>query len=283
MSVSGGKYMALEQGKELKCKSIQIFVRNVRSWKSKPLEKEEIDKYLETREQLRDEIWPILSHNSYLINLATSDEEKLEKSHIAMLDELVKAHQLDIDYVVMHPGTPNKDDEKETKSTALARIASQLNSLLKEIENPTFKILLENTAGQGNNLGRTFEELKYIIDRIDDKDKIGVCFDTCHAFAAGYDFTTQEKYEQLWDEFDSIIGLKYLFAFHLNDSEKNLGSRIDRHIHIGQGKIGKKPFGFFVNDERFKDHPGILETPKGKTKEEDRRNLEILHSLEINK
>ncbi|MHA1803583.1 MAG: deoxyribonuclease IV [Promethearchaeota archaeon] len=279
MSVSGGKYKALERGKELTCESIQVFVRNVRGWQSKPLEKKEIDKYLETREQLRSEIWPVLSHNSYLINLATSDEEKLEKSHNAMFDELVKANQLKIDHVVMHPGTLNKHDEKETEHTALARIATQLNSLLKEIEKPTFKILLETTAGQGNNLGKTFEELKYIMDLIEDKDKIGVCFDTCHAFAAGYDFTTPEKYEQLWDEFDSVIGLKYLFAFHLNDSEKELGSRVDRHIHIGQGKIGKKPFGFFVNDERFKNHPGILETPKGKTIEEDKRNLEILRSL----
>ncbi|MFX1558122.1 MAG: deoxyribonuclease IV [Promethearchaeota archaeon] len=279
MSVSGGKYLALESGKELGCQSIQVFVRNVRGWASKPLEQQEIDKFLEKKEECKGEIWPLLSHNSYLINLATSDQEKLSKSYDAMLDELIKAEQLKLDYVVMHPGTHNYEDENESKKSGLNRIADQLNKLINKTKNSNVIILLETVAGQGHNLGRKFHHLKHIIDKINDKNRIGVCFDTCHAFASGYDFTTKKKYEDMWSEFEDIIGLQYLFAFHLNDSEKGLGKRIDRHTHIGQGKIGKEPFGFFLNDNRFRDHPGILETPKGKDLKEDVMNLATLRSL----
>ncbi|MFX1586578.1 MAG: deoxyribonuclease IV [Promethearchaeota archaeon] len=279
MSVSGGKYMALERGKELGCEAIQVFIRNIRGWASKPLEQKEINEFLETKAKFQEEIWPLLSHNSYLINLATSDQEKLTKSYSAMLDELTKAEQLKLDYVVIHPGTYNFEDENETKKTGLTRIAEQLNKLIKDTVKSQVKILLETVAGQGHNLGRKFHHLKFIIDKINDKARIGVCFDTCHSFTSGYDFTTKKKYTEMWDEFDDIIGLDYLFAFHLNDSEKGLGSRVDRHTHIGQGKIGKEPFGFFVNDERFKEHPGILETPKGKDMKEDIMNLTTLKSL----
>lgn len=279
MSVSGGKYMALERGKELDCQSIQIFVRNVRGWASKPLEQEEIDEFLEKKEEYKEQIWPLLSHNSYLINLATSDQEKLSKSYDAMLDELYKADQLKLDYIVIHPGTYNYKDKNETKQTGLTQIVEQLNRLINNTKNSEVKILLENVAGQGHNLGRKFHHLKYIINKIENKNRIGVCFDTCHAFASGYDFTTKKKYEEMWNEFDNTIGLRYLLAFHLNDSEKELGSRIDRHTHIGQGMIGKEPFGFFVNDDRFKDYPGILETPKGKDMKNDIMNLKTLKNL----
>ena len=279
MSVSGGKFKAFEYGNGIGCETIQIFIRNVRSWNSKPLDEEEIKSFLKIKEQMKEVIWPIISHNSYLINLATSDKEKLKKSVDAMLDELIKANQLHIDYIVMHPGTLNKDDINEDEVSALTRIADQLNTLLVQIENPSFKILLETTAGQGNSLGSTFDDLKFIIEKVNEKDKIGVCFDTCHSFAAGYDFTTQEKYDQMWDEFEKIVGMEYLYAFHLNDSEKQLGSKVDRHIHIGQGKIGKEPFGYFINDKRFKNLPGILETPKGKELKEDIMNLNTLRSL----
>ncbi|MFX0148767.1 MAG: deoxyribonuclease IV [Candidatus Hodarchaeota archaeon] len=279
MSVSGGKYLALESGKELGCESIQMFIRNVRGWASKPLEQNEIDDFLENKKAYQKDIWPLLSHNSYLINLATSDKEKLTKSYNAMLDELIKAEQLKLDYVVIHPGTFNVEDEKETKKTGLNRIVDQLNKLIENTKDSQVIILLETVAGQGHNLGRKFHHLKFIIDKIKLKNKIGVCFDTCHAFASGYDFTTKEKYEEMWEEFDSEVGLTYLCAFHLNDSVKEIGSRVDRHTHIGQGKIGKEPFGFFINDDRFKDHPGILETPKGKDMKEDIMNLATLNSL----
>jgi len=279
MSVAGGKDTALEAGKELGCESIQVFIRNVRGWSSKPLDQKEIDQFIKKKEILKNEIWPLLSHNSYLINLATSDSEKLKKSYIAMQDELIKVEQLKLDYVVIHPGTYNIQDENETKKTGLSRIAQQLNKLMEINKKSNIKVLLETVAGQGNNLGRKFHHLKYIIDKITNKARIGVCFDTCHAFASGYDFTEKKKYNEMWSEFDDTIGLKFLYAFHLNDSEKSLGSRVDRHTHIGQGKIGKEPFGFFVNDDRFENHPGILETPKGKDLKEDIMNLETLRSL----
>ena len=281
MSVGGGKYMALEKGEDLGCEAIQIFIRNVRGWASKPLEQKEIDEFLNKKEDLGKQIWPLLSHNSYLINLATSDQEKLSKSYIAMRDELIKADQLKLDYVVIHPGTYNYEDENETKKTGLTRIAEQLNKLIDETKTSVVKILLETVAGQGRNLGRKFHHLDYIIKKIRNKDRVGVCFDTCHSFASGYDFTTKKNYEDMWNEFNDIIGLQYLYAFHLNDSEKGLGERVDRHTHIGQGRIGKEAFGFFINDERFTNHPGILETPKGKDLKEDVMNLSTLKSLRV--
>ncbi|MFX1259134.1 MAG: deoxyribonuclease IV, partial [Promethearchaeota archaeon] len=216
----------------------------------------------------------------YLINLASFDNEKLEKSHNAMLDELIKVDQLGIEFENMHPGViPIAEKDKISKAEALAKIADQLNKLIDKTKNSKVRILLETTAGQGKGLGNKFHHFKSIIDKIKIKDRIGVCFDTNHSFAAGYDFTTKKKYNEMWNEFDDIIGLNYLFGFHLNDSEKALGSRVDRHTHIGQGKIGKEPFSFFLNDDRFKDHPGILETPKGKDMKEDVINLATLRSL----
>ncbi|MFX1392802.1 MAG: deoxyribonuclease IV [Promethearchaeota archaeon] len=279
MSVTGGKYMALVRGKELGCEAIQVFIRNVRSWSTSILNQEEIDEFLKKRNELKDEIWPIISHNSYLINLASTDKEKLLKSYNAMLDELTKADQLKLEYENMHPGVIPKDEENLTKKEALNQIAEQLNKLIEATKTSKVRILLETTAGQGTGLGHKFHHIKEIIDKIKNKDRIGVCFDTSHSFAAGYDFTTKTKYNNMWNEFDDVIGLNYLFAFHLNDSEKALGSRVDRHTHIGQGKIGKEPFGFFLNDDRFKNHPGILETPKGKDMKEDIMNLATLKSL----
>jgi deoxyribonuclease-4 len=279
MSVSAGKHLAIEKGKSIDCETIQMFIRNVRGWKSKPLEQKEIDQFLEVKSKFNKEIWPIFSHNSYLINLATSDEEKLNKSYEAMLDELIKAEQLQLDFVVIHPGTYNYEDENETKKSGLRRIAQQINKLFNDTKGAKIKILLETVAGQGHNLGRKFYHLKEIIDNIEVKKRIGICFDTCHSFASGYDFTTTQKYNEMWNEFDDIIGLEFLLSFHLNDSEQGLGSRVDRHTHIGQGKIGKEPFGFFLNDSRFLEHPGVLETPKGEDMKEDVMNLGILRSL----
>lgn len=279
MSIEGGKYKAIERGKQLNCESIQLFIRSVRSWNNKPLEQKEIDDFIEKRKELKT-IWPIISHNSYLINLASLDEEKLTKSHDAMLDELNNATLLGIEYENMHPGViPKIDKNKITKEEALDQIVKQLNRLIEATNKSKIKILLETTAGQGEGLGNNFYHFEYIINKIKLKDRIGICFDTAHSFAAGYDFRTKKKYNEMWDEFDDIIGLKYLFAFHLNDTEKELGSRVDRHAHIGQGKIGKEPFGFFLNDDRFRDHPGIIETPKEKDMKEDVMNLDILRSL----
>lgn len=276
MSVSGGKHLALVGGKEIGCESIQIFIRNVRSWSSKPLEQNDINSFLEKKEEIK-EIWPIITHNSYLINLASQDAEKLEKSYNAMLDELTKAEQLKIEYENMHPGVIPKENEELSSKEALSQIADQLNKLIIATKNSNVIILLETTAGQGKGLGHKFEHMKYMIDRIKNKKRIGVCFDTAHSFAAGYDFTTKQKYDELWNTFDNIIGLDYLKAFHLNDTDKDCGSRVDRHAHIGKGKIGKEAFGYLVNDEQFKDLPGILETPEGEQMFE--KNLNFLKGL----
>ncbi|TFG15406.1 MAG: deoxyribonuclease IV [Promethearchaeota archaeon] len=277
MSVSGGKHMALIAGRDIGCESIQVFIRNVRGWTSSPLKEKEIKEFHSTQEELKKEIWPIITHNSYLINLASQDPEKLEKSYNAMLDELIKADQLSLDYANMHPGVIPKENQDLSSKEAMNQITVQLNSLMEETKDSKVVILLETTAGQGKGLGHKFEHMKYMIDRIKDKKRIGVCFDTAHSFAAGYDFTTQKKYDELWNTFDSIIGLKYLKAFHLNDTDKECGSRVDRHAHIGKGKIGKDAFNFLVNDDKFKDLPGILETPEGDTMFE--KNLKFLKGL----
>ena len=275
MSVLDGKHMAFYRGRELKCESIQVC-----SWSSKPLIQKDIDEFLKTKEEFKEEIWPIISHDSYLINLASIDTEKLDKSYGAMLDELKKATQLGIEFENMHPGViPISDKEEISKNEAFLQIANQLNKLMNETKGSKVRILLETTAGQGKGLGNKFHHLKTIINKIKDKSRIGICFDTAHSFAAGYDFTTKKKYNEMWSDFDDTIGLKYLFAFHLNDTEKDLGSRVDRHTHIGQGKIGKEPFGFLLNDEKFRDIPGILETPKGKDLTDDIMNLKTLRSL----
>ena len=280
MSISGGKYKALERGLELECETIQIFIRNVRGWNSGPLKQAEIGKFKEKKQELNNKIWPIISHNSYLINLASLDKEKLEKSYTAMLDELNKVDQLGIEYENMHLGViPISDKEEITKKEALTQIAVHLNKLMSATKKSKVKILLETTAGQGKGLGNKFHHFKTLIDKIENKSRIGICFDTAHSFAAGYDFTSKNKYSEMWDEFDEVLGLKYLYAFHLNDTDKDLGSRVDRHTHIGKGKIGKIPFGYFINDERFKYMPGILETPKGEDSTLDIMNLKTLVSL----
>jgi len=276
MSVSGGKYLALVRGKEIGCESIQVFIRNVRSWASKPLEKKDIDDFLKKKEEI-EEIWPIITHNSYLINLASQDAEKLEKSYNAMLEELKKADQLKLEYANVHPGVIPKENQDLSSKEAMNQITDQLNGLIDATKDSKVTILLETTAGQGKGLGHKFEHMKYMIDRIKDKKRIGVCFDTAHSFAAGYDFTTKKKYSDLWELFDKIVGLKYLKAFHLNDTDKECGSRVDRHAHIGKGKIGKDTFSFLVNDEQFKDLPGILETPEGDKMFE--KNLNFLKGL----
>jgi len=279
MSIAGGLFKAIESGDEINCESIQIFTKSNRQWAAKPLTEEDIKSFKEKRKKIKN-IWPIFSHTSYLINLGAHNPETLQKSIDSMEIEINRAESLGLEYIVLHPGTATGKEEGETEEDALKRIANNLNILFKKTSEYKSIVCLETMAGQGNNIGYKFEHLKSIIDQIKNKNRIGVCFDTCHVFAAGYDFLTEKSYNKMWDEFDNIIGLKYLFIFHLNDSENELGSRVDRHTHIGQGKIGKKPFGFFLNDERFNDYPGILETPKNsKDTTNDVKNLKILRSL----
>ena len=275
MFITGGLHKAIAAGEELNCETIQLFTKSNRSWNAKPLNEADIEKFLQKCSETS--ISPIFAHNTYLINLSATDLNVLEKSQNGMKMEIERAEQLQLPFTVLHPGSHLGAGEDK----GLQKVADNLRKLLTETEGYKVRVLLETTAGQGTNLGYKFEHLATLIKLIDYPDRIGTCFDTCHAFAAGYDFRTEKGYEEVIASFDSIIGLDTLYAFHLNDAQNDLGSRVDRHEHIGKGKIGKEGFKYFLNDPRFKDHPAVLETPKGKDYKEDVMNLKVLRSLII--
>ncbi len=224
-------------------------------------------------EQKRTGISPVVAHDSYLINLCSPDDTLLEKSRQAFLIEMTRCEKLKIPYLVTHPGGHMGQGEEE----GLKKIAESLNWLHEKSPNFKVKVALESTAGQGTGLGYRFEQLARMIELCSQPERVMVCLDTCHIFAAGYDITTQESYNKTFSEFDRIIGLKRLAAIHLNDSKKGLGSRVDRHEHIGKGTIGEKPFGFIMKDKRLDKIPKLLETPK--ENEMDSVNLGILRKL----
>ena len=255
---------------------VQIFSANSSRWKNKPISPQAAKRFQDAiaRAGL---IMPLI-HDSYLINLASPEQELLDKSIEAFTDELVRADALGIKNVVMHPGAA-KDDSREN---GLERVAKSLDQIFESLPNNQTTVLLETTAGQGTYLGSSFEELATIIEASSHKERLGVCFDTCHAFAAGYEFRTRETYDELFERFDKIIGFNRLRAFHLNDSVKGLGLRVDRHAHIGYGELGLEPFRMLVNDERFFEIPMYLETPKGETEsgeDWDVVNLRTLKNL----
>lgn len=245
--------------------TVQIFSKNSNQWNAKPIDAEAVERFQIALETTGLES-PII-HDSYLINVASPKGDLRSKSVAALIDELERAKVLGISNVIMHPGAYTEGDEK----SGLRLIAESLDAVFKDgPKGPN--ILLETTAGQGTNLGHRFEHLAEIIQKSNYPDRLGVCLDTCHVFAAGYSFATPKEYDKMMAEFDSVIGLDRLKAFHLNDSVRELGSRVDRHEAIGFGKIGREPFGFFVNDPRFAHHAMYLETPKG--------TLEVSDSLE---
>jgi deoxyribonuclease-4 len=271
-SVSKGLHYAFERINKVGGESLQIFTRNQRQWHPKPLTEEEIDSYLEGWQQHHKMI--VASHASYLVNLASGKPELRKKSIEAFVEELRRCHQLSIPYVVLHPGSHTGDGVE----VGLDRFVSALDEAIEQAGSETM-ILVETTAGQGTGLGSSFHELGSIRDRCRFPDKIGVCLDTCHIFAAGYDIRTAEAYQKTMQEFDREIGLSHLHFFHLNDSKKDLGSRVDRHEHIGQGCIGLTGFTHLLNDPRFQNHPMTLETPKGDDLLEDTENLRTLRNL----
>jgi len=273
MSIGKGPHSAIERARDLGCETIQIFVKSNRRWDAKPMDPKKINKFKEVRAQ--NNINPIFAHNTYLVNLASNDEETLKKSINCFLYEIKTSEELGLDYIIMHPGSHKGIGEEK----GIERIAKNIRDLLLQTENAKIKILLETTAGQGTNLGYTFNHIQKIIELIDYPERIGICLDTCHIFAAGYDFRSEKDYEKVINELDSLIGLDKLFVIHLNDSAGDLGSRIDRHEHIGMGKIGLNGFKNFLNDKRFKNIPGILETPKDKEGKMDITNLKTLRSL----
>lgn len=254
-------------------KSIQIFTKNNNQWKGKPLEREDMARLGENSKKLGVQVFA--SHDCYLINLASPDREILKKSREAFLDEIDRADALGIPCLVFHPGAHTGAGEKE----GIKRIAESLDWALQKRPDRRTTLTLETTAGQGSSIGHRFEQLARIMEAVEKPERLGVCLDTCHVFAAGYEINTETGYSKTFKEFDSIIGLDRLKMFHLNDSKRELGSRVDRHEHIGKGHIGLAGFRLLVNDRRFFKTPMILETPKGPEELEDIVNLRTLARL----
>ena len=277
-SIAKGLHQALYEAKTYGCTALQIFTKNTSAWKERTLTREEINRFDQARKQTG--ITSIASHTSYLINLATPERKKYAMSCNALKQELIRSSMLDIPLVVLHPGA----HLGKGKGQGIDKIALSINKIFAQTPDIKIRLLLETTAGQGSGLGHTFEQLALIMDKIENQDRIGICLDTSHVFAANYDIRTPETYRKVTDEFDAIIGFENLYVIHLNDSKKKLGSRVDRHEHIGKGYIGIEAFELLMNDMRFWDIPKIIETPKQKDgPDTDKMNLNRLRSLVFNK
>jgi len=273
MSIAGGVDRAILRGQSIGCETIQIFTKNTNQWRAKPLAPGEIARFKQAREEAG--INPVFGHTSYLINLGSPDEDLWQKSVDSFLLEMERCAALGLPYLVTHPGAHMGAGE----DMGLRRISRALDEILARTDGSGITILLETTAGQGSNLGYRFEHLARLIEESAYPDRLGVCFDTCHAFAAGYDLRTPEVFHRTFEEFHTLIGIDRLKVIHLNDSRSDLGSRIDRHEHIGLGKLGLDAFRLLLNDPRFRDLPMVLETPKGPDMKEDVMNLATLRRL----
>lgn len=256
VSAAGGVEKAPQRAREIGAKAFALFTKNQRQWKAKPLSEENIDGFKNQCERLGFSMDYVMPHDSYLINLGHPEKAPLEKSRNAFLDELKRCEQLGIKLLNFHPGSHL---EKISPSECLKRNAESINWALDQTEGVT--AVFENTAGQGTNMGYRFEQLAEMIDQVEDKDRVGVCIDTCHAYAAGYDIRTKKGLNKTINKFDETVGLQYLKAMHLNDSKRELGSRVDRHESLGDGEIGIGAFRFIMEDDRFDNIPLILETP----------------------
>ena len=275
MSIAGGIGNALLLGAKVQCDAIQIFTKSSRQWACKPYSQEEIAQYREN--QKTTGIKKVIAHDSYLLNLGSPDAVLRQRSILAFIDEMERCELLGISNLIAHPGSHVGSGEDQGIKT----IATSLNEVHQACPGYGVKVTLEITAGQGSNLGYRFEHIVRMFDATRESERLQVCFDTEHAFAAGYDIRTREGYEQTFSEFDETIGIERLAAFHLNDSKKEFNSRVDRHEHIGKGHIGLDAFRLLMNDKRFWGVPMCLETPKGLDLAEDRQNLGLLRSLFI--
>ena len=271
ISIAGGFEKALIAGESIGCTAIQIFTKSNRQWAAKNITQQDANLFKETWE--KSNVTSIIAHASYLINIGSPNEETSNKSTKALAEEISRCDALGIRYLVVHPGS----HLQEGIDKCILIIARNLDTIFDTIST-NVTILLETMAGQGSSIGYHFEQIARIRTLSKYKAKIGACFDTCHAFAAGYDFTTKKTYEHMWNHFDKTIGLEHLYAIHMNDSKRECGSRIDRHQDIGLGKLGLLPFEFLINDPRFFDIPKILETPKTSLAE-DLKNMETLKNL----
>ncbi len=274
-SIAGGLDQALYQARKMRCQTVQFFCSNQRQWKHLPLTAAQIDAFDKAKEITR--LTPLIVHGSYLINPAAADVNTLEKSICALLDEYRRCDMLGVDYLVIHPGSHMGQGEAE----GLRKISQAINQVFDQIKS-SVTILLETTSGQGTSLGCTFEQLAATIEGIEDSGRVGVCLDTCHVFAAGYDIRDPDAYQNTMKKFDKIIGFKRLRVIHVNDSKNELGSHVDRHEHIGKGRLGRQAFRNFLTDKRLRHIPFILETPKGRSpggKDYDMLNLAALRRL----
>ena len=284
VSASGGVYNAPINATKIGARAFAFFNKNQRRWDAKPLDKKTIKKFKYELE--KSGVLPkyVLSHDSYLINLGDPDEVKREKSLNAFIDEINRCEQLGLDRLNFHPGShlmkmSKKEKEDETKlgyieEECLGKISESLNTAMEQTQNVI--LVIENTAGQGTNLGYKLEHLKYLIDNSNDKSRIGVCIDTCHFFVSGYDIRDKESYDKSFGEFEQLIGFEYLKGMHINDSKPPLGSKVDRHQSLGIGEIGIEFFKILMNDERIDDIPMVLETPNPEIWAEE---IELLYSF----
>jgi deoxyribonuclease-4 len=277
MSTAGGLPLALERGGSIGCNAVQLFVKNRNQWRARPLGRGEAASFRKAAGGFRRDF--ILAHSIYLINFASPEPDILKKSRRGFLEEMRRAERLGIAYMVLHPGSHKGAGEEN----GIRTIIENLDYVFEKTDGDRLIVLLETTAGQGNSIGHDFEQLARIMEGVEQSERLGVCFDTCHSFAAGYDLRSKRAYKKTFDHFDDVIGLERLKAFHLNDSLREIGSRVDRHTHIGKGELGLQAFSHLLNDERFFDRPMILETPKGSDMKEDIRNLRVLRSLRKSK
>jgi deoxyribonuclease-4 len=266
MSIAGGLPRAVDRARASRCEALQIFTKSTGQWRARPLPGDEIALFRQRLDEAG--IAPAVAHNSYLINLAAASETLRTQSLAALGEELDRAETLGLAGLVMHPGSYTSG----TEQGGLNLIADGIRALLAQRRRGRTKILLEHTAGQGTNLGHRFEHLRAILERLDGTPRVGVCLDTCHLLTAGYDLCSPEGYRRTFEEFDRLVGLDRLHLFHLNDSKKPCGSRVDRHEHIGKGCLGLEPFRMLLHDPRFAGLPMLLETPKLETPESRRRS-----------
>jgi deoxyribonuclease IV len=273
MSIGGGVHRAIERGRSIECTAIQMFVKNNMQWFARPLTPDEIRAFCNHVQ--RGELSSIFAHTSYLINLATTNPQFHANSIRALSEELTRADQLELPFLVLHPGAHLGAGEE----AGLTKIVKSIDQVFAFIPKVRTKIALETTAGQGSCLGDRFEHIAHIIANVREPERLCVCLDTAHVFAAGYDLASEYGTRKMFREFDRVIGLEYLAAIHLNDSKMARGSRIDRHEHIGRGKIGLGAFRVIMRDRRFRKIPKVLETPKAKNLTEDVVNLKTLRGL----
>jgi deoxyribonuclease IV len=273
MSIGGGVQMSIQRARSIECTAMQIFVKNNMQWFARPLTRQEIRGFL--KHSQRHELLSIFAHANYLINLAAINPQFHANSLRALSEELIRADQLKLPFLVLHPGAHLGEGEE----AGLEKIIESIDSVLSGIPKIKTRIALETTAGQGSCLGSKFEQLAYIIGRIREPERLCVCLDTAHIFAAGYNIGSESAVRKTFGEFDRVIGRDRLVAIHVNDSKTARGSRVDRHEHIGKGKIGFEAFRFIMRDRRFREIPKVLETPKGKDLAEDVQNLKTLRIL----